>query len=105
MNASAEITYSDCPGYEQWARQASQTPSNKMFTASQRLVTPRDIARIFFRQWRKIAIFFGGVLAATLLIIALYPRSYASEAKLLIRVGRETVGLDPTATTGVTIML
>ncbi|MEX2315995.1 MAG: hypothetical protein WD669_02515 [Pirellulales bacterium] len=41
----------------------------------------------------------------TLVVIAVYPRSYASEAKLFLRVGRESVGLDPTATTGETIML
>ena len=68
-------------------------------------MSPRDVARILFRQWRKSALFIGGVTALTLLVITLYPRSYASESKLLIRVGRETVGLDPTATTGETIML
>jgi len=44
-------------------------------------------------------------LAMTVLVISQYPRSYASESKFLVRVGRETVGLDPTATTGETIML
>ena len=48
---------------------------------------------------------FCSVVALTLLAIALWPRSYSSEAKLVIRVGRESVGLDPTATTGSTIML
>jgi uncharacterized protein involved in exopolysaccharide biosynthesis/Mrp family chromosome partitioning ATPase len=52
-----------------------------------------------------MTLFFCGVMALTLLTIALYPRSYASEAKLLIRMGRESVALDPTATTGETIML
>jgi uncharacterized protein involved in exopolysaccharide biosynthesis len=33
------------------------------------------------------------------------PRSYSSEAKLFVRVGRETVTLDPTATTGQTISI
>jgi uncharacterized protein involved in exopolysaccharide biosynthesis/16S rRNA G966 N2-methylase RsmD len=52
-----------------------------------------------------MALFFCGVVTLTLLTIALYPRSYASESKLLIRMGRESVALDPTATTGETIML
>jgi polysaccharide biosynthesis transport protein len=76
-----------------------------MINTNQRLVTPRDVARILFRQWRKIALFCGVVMGLTLIVICLYPRLYASEAKLLIRIGRESVGLDPTATTGETIML
>lgn len=76
-----------------------------MVAASQDLFTPRDIARILFRHWRKMAVFAGAVMGLTLLAIALYPRSYRSESKLFIRVGRESVALDPTATTGETIML
>jgi uncharacterized protein involved in exopolysaccharide biosynthesis/Mrp family chromosome partitioning ATPase len=67
--------------------------------------TLRDVARVAFRQWGKIAVFVFGVLALTVLVISQYPRSYASESKFLVRVGRETIGLDPTATTGETIML
>jgi uncharacterized protein involved in exopolysaccharide biosynthesis/Mrp family chromosome partitioning ATPase len=52
-----------------------------------------------------MVLFFCGMVTLTLLTIALYPRSYASESKLLIRMGRESVALDPTATTGETIML
>src|SRR5262245_35907444 len=76
-----------------------------MSTAHRNSVTPRDAARILFRHWRKIALTFCGVIAVMLLVIALYPRTYISEAKLMIRIGRESVGLDPTATTGETIML
>src|SRR5262245_18285091 len=76
-----------------------------MVAASQNLFTPRDAVRILFRHRRKMAVFAGATLALTLLAIALLPRSYRSEAKLFIRVGRESVGLDPTATTGETIML
>ncbi|MEX2306717.1 MAG: hypothetical protein WD738_03950 [Pirellulales bacterium] len=52
-----------------------------------------------------MALFFCGAIALTLVAIAFFPRSYSSEAKLFIRVGRETVALDPTATTGQTILL
>ena len=76
-----------------------------MVAASQRLVTPRDIARILFRHRKKMAVFFCTVIGLTLVVIAFYPRSYSSESKLLVRVGRESVALDPTATTGETIML
>ena len=68
-------------------------------------VTPREVARFLFRHWRKITLIFTGVTSMTLLLIAMFPRSYASESKLMIRMGRESVGLDPTATTGETIML
>ena len=43
---------------------------------------------------------FGVVLAATMVTIGLAPRSYQSEATLLVRLGRENVGLDPTVTLG-----
>ncbi|MGD9632898.1 MAG: GumC family protein [Pirellulales bacterium] len=76
-----------------------------MVAASQNLFTPRDVARIVFRHWRKMALFAAATMGLTLLAIALFPRSYRSEAKLFIRVGRESVALDPTATTGETIML
>lgn len=73
--------------------------------AAHRLATPRDIARILFRHWQKMVTFFCGLIVLTLIVIAVYPRSYTSESKLLLRVGRESVTLDPTATTGETIML
>jgi polysaccharide biosynthesis transport protein len=76
-----------------------------MNTTKPTRTTPRDMARILFRHWRKMAAVFCGALLLTLLATALYPRSYYSEAKIVIRVGRESVALDPTATTGQTIML
>lgn len=79
--------------------------STPMSTTTQTRVTPRDVARILFRHWRMMALIFCSVIGLALILIAVWPRSYASEAKLMIRVGRESVGLDPTATTGQTIML
>jgi uncharacterized protein involved in exopolysaccharide biosynthesis/Mrp family chromosome partitioning ATPase len=76
-----------------------------MVCKTQTGLTPREVMRVLFRHRGKIALFFCGALALTLLGIAVYPRSYTSEAKLFIRVGRESVALDPTATTGQTIML
>ncbi len=81
---------------------SKETP---MSTSLESKVTPRDAARILFRHWRKIALVFCGVMALMLLAIAFFPRSYVSESKLMIRIGRESVALDPTATTGETIML
>ncbi|MEM9586591.1 MAG: GumC family protein [Planctomycetota bacterium] len=45
-----------------------------------------------------LAIVIGG-LSATALVILFAPRSYHSQAKLLLRLGRESVSLDPTITT------
>ena len=50
----------------------------------------------------------GCTLAGMLLgwlAILVWPRTYQSEAKLMIRVGRESVSLDPTATTSSTLLL
>jgi len=76
-----------------------------MPSIKQRQITPREVARVLFRHRRRMALVFCGVTALTLLTIAVYPRSYTSESKLFLRVGRESVALDPTATTGQTIML
>jgi uncharacterized protein involved in exopolysaccharide biosynthesis len=45
------------------------------------------------------AALFLSIIALTLTVILFYPRGYRSEAKLLLRVGRESVSLDPTAST------
>ena len=76
-----------------------------MAAPNPRQITPRGVARNLFRYRRRMAFLFFGVMLLTLVAIALYPRSYTSESKLFIRVGRESVALDPTATTGQTIML
>ena len=66
---------------------------------------PRGVLATMLRHKKKIvlcplaALLFGGV------VFVFYPRAYRSEARLLLRVGRESVGLDPTATTGQTIPL
>ena len=44
-----------------------------MVATSHRLVTPRDIARILFRHWQKMATFFCSVIVLTLIVIAVYP--------------------------------
>jgi uncharacterized protein involved in exopolysaccharide biosynthesis/Mrp family chromosome partitioning ATPase len=64
------------------------------------VVTLRDAAHIIFRHQWKIAAF-----AATVTVIAGFgvlttPPLYLSEAQLLVKRGRESMTLDPTATTG-----
>ena len=50
-----------------------------------------------------MAAIFSIVLAIALLIAL--PRKYTSEAKFLVKIGRESVGLDPTATTSQTLLM
>ncbi len=64
-----------------------------------------DYVELPFLYWRSIV---GWLLASSmagLLALIVWPRAYESEAKLMITVGRESVGLDPTATTSPTLML
>lgn len=62
--------------------------------------TTRDIFGLLFRHKFKVVLCFALSVSAALAIIFFYPRKYKSESKLLVRLGRETVTLDPTATTG-----
>ncbi|MEO2026762.1 MAG: hypothetical protein ABGZ23_12880 [Fuerstiella sp.] len=58
---------------------------------------------ILKRHQKRMACFFCGAMAIVVLGLVLCPRKYVSEAKLFVRVGRQNIGLDPTATTGQTI--
>ncbi|TKJ33540.1 MAG: hypothetical protein CEE38_20495 [Planctomycetes bacterium B3_Pla] len=60
----------------------------------------RDLYYILFRHKRKIIVFFLAVMIVTAVGIVLTTEAYLSEAKLLVRLGRENVTLDPTAATG-----
>jgi polysaccharide biosynthesis protein PslE len=64
------------------------------------VMTPRDFIRILFRHKAKVVLCFALMMCAATAIIFFWPRKYRSESKLLVRLGRETVTLDPTATTG-----
>lgn len=59
--------------------------------------------RAFVNHRWKVALTVLATLGVTAAAIVTVPREYASEAKLFVRLGRETVSLDPTATTGSTI--
>lgn len=50
------------------------------------------------KQHLRLSLFaFAVVMGLTILVILFAPRSYTSEAKLLLRIGRESVTMDPTA--------
>ncbi|MCA9224877.1 MAG: hypothetical protein KDA47_04670 [Planctomycetales bacterium] len=63
----------------------------------------REMPLAMWRHRKKAVITFVAVLVATMVALAVYPRSFDSESKLFVRLGRESVTLDPTATTGETI--
>ena len=62
--------------------------------------TLRDFYYVLFRQKRKIILFFCAVVVTTALGTFLAPKTYQSDAKLMVKLGRENSTLDPTATTG-----
>src|SRR3954466_6154774 len=61
--------------------------------------TARDVFRILFQHKTKIICCFALTMSVAIAVICCWPRKYKSESKLLVRLGRETVMLDPTATT------
>src|SRR5690349_23692289 len=64
-----------------------------------------DLVEVFLRHKKKALAFALSVVALGTLVILYAPRTYRSEARLFLQVGRESVRLDPTATTGKTIAL
>jgi polysaccharide biosynthesis protein PslE len=66
---------------------------------------PLALARLFYRHKFKATCCATAVLGLATLVLLYAPRTYRSEARLFLQVGRESVRLDPTATTGNTIAL
>ena len=60
----------------------------------------RDLYYVLFRYKRRIIVFFLAAMIVTAVGVVLTSDVYLSQAKLLVRLGRENVTLDPTATTG-----
>lgn len=60
----------------------------------------KELFRVIYRHKRKVTRFFLAVVLLVTLGTFLAPLRYQSEAKLLVRLGRESVTLDPTASTG-----
>ncbi len=60
----------------------------------------RDFYNILFRNKRRILIFFLSVMIVVTIGTFLGSKVYESDAVLMVRLGRESVTLDPTASTG-----
>jgi uncharacterized protein involved in exopolysaccharide biosynthesis len=65
----------------------------------------RDFLYILFRHKWKVILFFLAVMITVTLGTFLVAEIYRAEAKLMVRIGRENVSLDPTATTGQVISI
>ena len=59
----------------------------------------RDVYYVLFRHKGKALCFFLFVALATVVATFLRPNIYRSEAKLMLRLGRESISLDATVTT------
>jgi polysaccharide biosynthesis protein PslE len=59
-----------------------------------------DLCRMCLRHPRKASLVFLLVVGATAVATMLWPRAYRAEGKLLVRLGRETTMLDPSAALG-----
>ena len=64
-----------------------------------------SICELVFRHKKKIIVCPLLAMGLGLLVLLYCPRTYRSEAKLFLRMGRESVALDSTASTGQTISL
>lgn len=64
-----------------------------------------DLWEAAFRHKVKLLLTPLAVLALAAGVILFFPRTFRSEAKIFLQVGRDSVGIDPTATTGQTISL
>jgi uncharacterized protein involved in exopolysaccharide biosynthesis len=62
-----------------------------------------SIARVFRRYFLQASVVLVLCLIAAAAYTAVSPVNYGSEAKIFVRLGRESVELDPTATTGQTV--
>ncbi len=63
-------------------------------------ITLRDIFRVLFRHKGKGLLFFLFIMGAVAAYTFLLPKTYRSEGRMLVRLGRENTTLDPTATVG-----
>ena len=63
----------------------------------------RDLYYVLFRHARASALVFFALLLPLCAYVVLSPSVYQADAKLLVRLGRQSVSLDPTATTGKTV--
>ena len=81
-----------------------QRPNSSNANVSAPVMLPglsvRGALDTLWRYRRRSVMFFVGTLALVIVGLIFCPRQYTSDAKLFVRLGRESVALDPTVTTG-----
>lgn len=85
-----------------FSRNNIATSDSQEFSLAASLASVIEIP--FVHKWTLITCMLLSLFVGWLAIMV-WPRSYKSEAKLLFRVGRENVSIDPTATTSQTLLL
>ena len=78
---------------------AMHTKSQNQFSAHDIYIqngSLRDVLNVLFRRKRTFSLFFLVIVLATAFHTFFTPETFKSEAKLLIRVGRESLAIDPT---------
>ncbi len=82
----------------------SRTPSDGNASAGQQsAAATRDVFRVLFRHKRKMLVFFCTTMGLVVLGLIFFPRTYTSDARLFVRLGKESIALDPTATVTQTV--
>lgn len=76
---------------------ASSQPTTSMPPANNFFARTLQVLR---KHRRRAVLCFLGTMTLVIVGLIVVPRTYRSEAKLFVRMGRESVGLDATATTG-----
>lgn len=87
-----------------FGRRRHARPSHSSIQDS-RIVGPRDILRILFRHKVKVVSFFVSTVAVAVLGLFVLPKTYISEARLYVQVGRHSVGVSPTANVGTSLTI
>jgi capsular exopolysaccharide synthesis family protein len=72
---------------------------NKLMIPEKNETSLQDFYYVVLRHKKKMIWVFLSVTVAVALVTMFMPRTYLSEAKLLVRLGRESASMDPTATT------
>src|SRR5580692_11198869 len=85
------------------AASAAQTTGECTMKADLHFEEAPTLMRALRRHFGKVLAVFTICIGGAAAYTAFAPTYYGSEAKLFVRLGRESIGLDPTATTGQTI--
>lgn len=65
-----------------------------------KLLSIPEIVELLFRHKFKVFLLPAIILSMTAAVILFFPRTYRSEARLFLQIGRESVGVDPSAKMG-----